>query len=332
MTEHFKTGEIFTLESVGNGAGEFGDIQQPYMNNFDQVSIHGPKVEMVENGSVFTTYRIRQQILHTIAQQEITVYHQLKRIQFDNKLLNWDGELYREFRTAYPVNMENATITYDVPFGSVQVGRDEIRTAGERYTPLCKDVHPRAIMDWISASDEDMTITLSSSVAAADWIDPTKENEKALLQHLLLASRKSCHWEGNLYSQEGSHSYSHIMTSKPTGDQSGSRIAEQYNEPLFVVYNPDKSAKAGLSDEESFFEAHGNDVIVSAIKKAEDSDAAVFRIYNREGKSTDVSINSYFDYNRIYQTNIIEENPKEIKQLSLGKYAIETVMMNMEEK
>ena len=332
ITEDFKTGEIFTLESVGNGAGEFGDIQQPYMNDFDQMSIHAPGVEIVENGSVFTTYRIKQQILHAIAQQDITVYHKLKRIQFDLKLLNWNGELYREFRTAYPVNMENATVTYDVPFGSVQVGRDEIRTAGERYTPLCKDVHPRAIMDWISASDEDMTITLSSSVAAADWIDPTKENEKPVLQHLLLASRKSCHWEGNLYSQEGSHSYSHILTSTPSGDQSGSRVAEQFNEPLFVVYNPEKSAKANLAIAESFFSVQGNDVIVSAIKKAEDSDDVVFRLYNREGKGTDVNINSYFDYNHIYQTNIIEENPQEVKQLNLGKYAIETVKMDMKEK
>lgn len=332
VTEDFKTGEIFTLESVGNGAGEFGDIQQPFMNDFDQVSIHEPQIEIVENGSVFTTYRFRQQILHAIAQQEITVYHELKRIQFDNKLLNWDGKLYREFRTAYPVNMENATVTYDVPFGSVQVGRDEIHTAGERYTPLCKDVHPRALMDWISASDDDMVITLSSSVAAADWIDPTKDNEKVLLQHLLLASRKSCHWEGNLYSQEGNHTYAHILTSTPAGDQSGSRIAEQFNEPLLVVYNPEKSVKAGLSTEESFFSALGNDVIVSAIKKAEDSDQVVFRLYNREGKSTDVNIKSYFDYNRIFHTNIIEENPQELKKLSLGKYAIETIMMDMKGK
>ena len=329
MTKDFKTGEIFTLESVGNGAGEFGDIQQPFMNNFDQVSVHAPGVEIIENGSVFTTYRVKQQILHAIAQQDITIYHQLKRVQFDHKLLNWDGTLYREFRTAYPVNMENATITYDVPFGAVQVGRDEIHTAGERYTALCKDVHPRAIMDWISASDQDMTITLSSSVAAADWIDPTQENSKAVIQHLLLASRKSCHWEGNLYSQEGSHSYSHILTSTPPGDPSGSLMAEQYNEPLFVVYNQERAAKAGLSQEESFFTAKGNDVIVSAIKKAGDSDGVVFRLYNREGKSTDVDVSSWFDYKRIYQTNIIEEDPKEVKQLSLGKYAIETLLLDM---
>ncbi len=331
-TEDFKTGEIFTLESVGNGAGEFGDIQQPYMNDFDQMSIHAPKVEIVENGSVFTTYRIKQQILHAIAQQEITVYHELKRVQFDHKLLNWDGKLYREFRTAYPVNMKNATITYDVPFGSVQVGRDEIQTAGERYTPLCKDVHPRAIMDWISASDRDMTVTLSSSVAAADWIDPTKENEKAVLQHLLLASRKSCHWEGNLYSQEGNHTYAHILTSTPAGDQSGSLIAEQFNEPLFVIYNPEKSARASLPGEESFFAAQGNDVIISAIKKAEDSDGVVLRLYNREGKRTAVAIDSYFDYDGIYQTNIIEENPQKINQLDLGKYAIETVIIDVKER
>ncbi len=134
----------------------------------------------------YSTYRIRQQILYAIVEQDVTIYHELKRILFETKLLNWSGELYREFRTAFPIDMKNAQVSYEVPFGTVKVGLDEIKTAGERYAPLCKDVHPRAIIDWISASDEEMSITLSSSVAAADWIDPTSDNANPVLQHFCL--------------------------------------------------------------------------------------------------------------------------------------------------
>jgi alpha-mannosidase len=31
-------GDVFTMKSVGNGAGEFSDIQQPEMEGFDKVS------------------------------------------------------------------------------------------------------------------------------------------------------------------------------------------------------------------------------------------------------------------------------------------------------
>lgn len=324
-TGSFLGGEIFTLRSVGNGAGEFGDIQQPDLEGFDKVSFHDSKWTVVENGDVYTTYRIRQALLHAIVEQDVTIFHQLKRVFFETKLLNWSGELYREFRTAFPVNMDStATIAYEVPFGTVKVGQDEIETAGDRYTPLCKDVHPRAIMDWMSASDEKMTIVLSSSVAAADWIDPTKETGNPVLQHILLASRTSCHWEGNEYSQGGDHYYSNILTSNETGHISGTRVAKQHNDPISVVINPDKSAKASLPEKASFFSIDHPNVIVTTIKKAEDSDKMIIRMYDAEGQSTDIQLSSFFDVSQLEHTNLLEENPVPVSRLTIPKYAIET--------
>jgi len=324
QTDNFKAADVFTLYSKGNGAGEFGDIQQPFMKDFDKVSAHDSGWEILVDGNVFTTYRLKQQILHAIVEQDVTIYHNLKRIQFETRLLNWSGEMFREFRTAYPIAMENAEVTYEVPFGSVTVGKDEIPTAGDRYTPLCKDVHPRAILDWISASDDEMTITLSSSVAAADWIDPTTNHNKTVLQHLLLASRTSCHWEGNEYSQAGSHSYKNILTSNKAGNMEGSRIAKQYNEPLHVSIFPNKSSRATLPESTSFFNIDNKNIIVTTIKKAEDTEDLIIRMYDAEGKSSKVDLNSFFDIDKVKQTNIIEENPQLVKELNVSKYAIET--------
>ncbi|MCU4176622.1 glycosyl hydrolase-related protein [Carboxylicivirga sp. N1Y90] len=328
-TNEFKVGEIFTLQSEGNGAGEFGDVQQPFMKNFDQVSIHNPKWTLVASGEVFSTYRLEQQIRHAKVEKNVTIYHKLKRIQFDNRLHNWDGEMYREFRTAYPVAINNSTVSHEVPYGAVQVGRDEINSAGERYTPLCKDVHPRAIMDWISAEDNEHVITLSSSVAAADWINPTKDGDADLLQHVLLASRKSCHWEGNEYSQAGSHSYSHVLTSNRVGDVNGSRVSKQFNEPIKVVINPEKSTKASLAENVEFFSIDKENVIVTAIKKAEDGEELVVRMYDTEGKKAVVSLSSHFELENLMHTNIIEENPKEVKEIKVSPYGIETYQLEV---
>ena len=329
-TDQFKVGEIFTLQSEGNGAGEFGDVQQPFMKNFDQVSIHKAKWELVASGDVFSTYRLKQDIRHAKVEQKVTIYHQLKRIQFENKLLNWDGELYREFRTAYPVAIKNATIKHEVPFGTVEVGKDEINSAGERYTPLCKDVHPRAIMDWISSNDDEVIITLSSSVAAADWINPTKDGDADLLQHVLLASRKSCHWEGNEYSQAGNHAYSHVLTSNRVGDVNGSRVSKQFNEPITVVVNPERSTKANLVENMEFFSIDKDNVIVTAIKKAEDSDGLIVRMYDTEGKNADIKLKSFFNLGNLQHTNIIEENPKTVDKIEITHHGIETYLLEVE--
>ncbi|MEO1009929.1 MAG: glycosyl hydrolase-related protein [Bacteroidota bacterium] len=331
MTDNLKAGEVFTLQSVGNGAGEFGDVQQPSMEDFDRVGLHNPQWKILENGPVFTTYRIEQEILHAIVRQDVTLYHDLKRIYFDTSLRNWSGELYREFRTAFPINMENPEIAHEVPFGRVRVGKDEIKTAGERYTPLCKDVHPRAIIDWISATDNDISITLSSSVSAADWIDPTVEDpQMAVLQHLLLASRTSCHWEGNEYSQGGNHDFHSVLTSRAAQSVLGQRVAKQKNEPLHVVVYPENSREAFLPESLSFFDIDAENVMVTTLKKAEDSEEMIARMYNLNENEETVTVSSYFDIESYKKTNIIEENPKPVApKLKIGKYAIETFSLEV---
>jgi alpha-mannosidase len=328
-TRQFKVGEIFTLQSEGNGAGEFGDVQQPFMKDFDQVSAHGAKWELLESGDVYSTYKLEQDIKHARVEQKVTLYHQLKRIQFENRLLNWDGTLYREFRTAYPVSIKNSRVKHEVPFGTLEVGKNEINSAGERYTPLCKDVHPRAIMDWISAGDDDICITVSSSVAAADWINPAQEGDADLLQHVLLASRTSCHWEGNEYSQAGNHAYSHVLTSSKAGERDGSRISKQFNEALKVIVNPEKSVKADLAETMEFFSIDRENVIITVIKKAEEGEGIVARLYDAEGEESIVKLKSYFDLGKMHHTNIIEEYPEIVDKIEISPYGIETYRFDL---
>ncbi|EAR02398.1 alpha-mannosidase [Maribacter sp. HTCC2170] len=332
--DNLRGGEIFTLQSVGNGAGEFGDVQQVSMVDFDKMSLHNPEWEVLENGPVFTKYRLEQEIKHAIVRQDVILYHNLKRIYFNTELRNWSGELYREFRTAFPINMDSPEIAHEVPFGSVRVGKDEIKTAGERYTPLCKDVHPRAIIDWISATDDEVSVTLSSSVAAADWIDPTSHDDsKVVLQHILLASRTSCHWEGNEYSQAGNHKFHNVFTSNKAGSINGQRIAKQENEPINVVVYPDSSTKSFLPESLSFFSIDTDNVMISTIKKAEDSEEIIARMYNVWEDNEKVNVSSYFDINSYKHTNIIEENPTPVApELKVGKYAIETFSLDANKK
>lgn len=330
-TADFKAGDIITLRSEGNGAGEFGDIQQPSMQDFDQVSLHHPEWIMLEQGPVFTKYRLEQPLKHAVVRQDVTLFHDLKRLYFHTSLRNWSGELYREFRTVFPIQMDQAEIAYEVPFGSVRVGKDEIKTAGERYTPLCKDVHPRAILDWISATNDSLSITMSSSVAVADWIDPTgKAGNRALLQHVLLASRTSCHWEGNEYAQAGHHDFEWVVTSHRPGNREGQKIARQKNEPLYAVLYPETSVHASLPASASFFSLDSDQVMISALKKAEDSDDLIVRMYNVSDTDLSVHVTSWFPVSSWQHTNIIEEDPTPVAPaLVIGKFAIETFRLEV---
>ncbi|HBE42727.1 MAG TPA: alpha-mannosidase, partial [Bacteroidales bacterium] len=110
-------GDIFTMKSVGNGAAEFADIQQPEMEGFDKVSNHSPGWEIEETGPVFTSFKMRQPIRNAVAETHLIIYNNLKKIDFKTALLNWEGVLYREYRFAMPLNMKNGKVAYEVPFG-----------------------------------------------------------------------------------------------------------------------------------------------------------------------------------------------------------------------
>jgi alpha-mannosidase len=337
-SEKFAAGEVFTMRSVGNGAGEFADIQKPDMEGFDKTGNYKTVWELEENGPVFTTFKYRQKIKHAVVEQRVKLYHGQKRIDFETALLNWEGVLYREFRMALPLNMTDGQVAYEVPFGVVEVGKDEIEgAAGERYKTPCKDVHPRGIENWIGAGNADFGVTMSSSVAVADWIDPTDNPVKnQILQPILIASRLSCHHEGNEYLQTGNHYFKFSVTSHKPGWINGAAFGRQANEALKAVWADRQFTTASLPETLSFFNIDQENVLISTVKKAEDSDDVVVRITDLEGKDKTVTLESYKKAGEAKLTNLIEEEKETLisdnkgVKLNLGHHAIETVKIKFQ--
>lgn len=333
-TQKMKAGEVFTLHSEGTGAGEFADIQQPDMVGFDRAANYKAGWKMTEDGEVFTTFKNRQPIRNAVIEEKIILYKRLKRIDFEIALLNYEGILYREYRMALPVNMKNGMISYEVPYGVVNIGKDEIKGyAGERYKTPCTDIHPRGIENFISINNPEFGVTMSSSVAVADYIDPTGHpSDFPVLQPILLASRRSCHWEGNEYLQPGSHFFSFSVLSHKPGWENGFRFGRQANEKLIVLAAGAPYKTAPLPEEISFFNVENENLVISAIKKSEDESAAVIRIYDISGKPTEATVNCFNPLKTAYRTNLIEENRIPVP-VSNGKltfqiepYSIETFL------
>jgi alpha-mannosidase len=331
----FKAGEIFTMKSEGNGAGEFDSIQQPDMEGFDKTGNYKTDWQVIANGKLFKTYKFRQPIRNAVAEVEVTFFHHIKKIDFNVAVKNWDGTLFREYRMALPLNMTDGKITYEVPYGVVEVGKDEMPgAAGERYKVECSELHPRGIENWIHASGADFGVTLSSSVVAMDYVDPTGKNLKGtILQPILLASRRSCHGEGNDYHQTGHHEFSFSISSHLTGWHNGVHFGKESNEPLFAVVAPEKYANAQLEERQSFLKVDQENIIITAMKKAENEDGVVIRFYNLSESDSEVSLSFWQIFNAAFDTNLIEEEEKKLKlnnkslKLQAGKYEIQTIKL-----
>ena len=118
---------------------------------------------------------------------------------------------------------------------------------------MCADVHPRGIENWIGASDDKFGVTLSSSTAVADYIDPAGlSSGSLLLQPIMIASRRSCHHLGNEYLQTGNHYFHFSLTSHKPGYENGYKFGRQSNEKLLVVVDPQVAKVFSASRRDQF--------------------------------------------------------------------------------
>ena len=341
-TDKFLGFEVFTLQSVGSGAGEFGRVQQPTMDGFDKLSAHAPRwfFEPALSGPVRTVYGLNQPLKNCTIRQRLILYNDIKRIDVEVDILGWDGDPYREFRLAVPVAAPGGKVSYEVPMGVVEIGTSEAPgTGGPAYGTLNYDeemskIRPREVQNFLNVSDAALGLTLSTCVAVNDFEDPTPDPAAyPILQPVLLASRRSCHGQGNWYLQEGDHHYVFSLTSHVPGWRNGYKAAIQANVGLFPIVRESASGRTELPAEQSFVSLSAPNVLVSTIKKAEDDNAIILRCYDIEGRDTRVELNLFAPIAKAVQTNIIEDEAKPLLagkggfNLTIGHQAIETVKL-----
>ncbi len=342
QTGKFLGGEVFQLESIGNGAGEFTDVQPTSLNGFEKVSEYSPSWNCSEFGPVRKSWEFTQQTRFASIHQKVTLFEDLKQIEFKVDILGFSGEHYREYRLAFPLSQTNSQIAYEVPMGVVQVGKDELKGAAGYSkpsqifnTPDVK-IHPREVQDWFSSGSDNVFVNISSSVAVFDWIDPTdKTNNQTILQPVLLASRRSCHGEGNFYLQPGDHSYSFTFTSGEGNWTNGIQAGKQPNMPLQPLVVSTQTKKEGLPETQSFLQVDKANVIASTLKKTDDENNYTLRLYEVTGNNTEVTITLPFTIEKLWKTDMIEENAKEVPSadhsftVKMGHHAIETFKLQL---
>ena len=123
------------------------------------------------------------------------------------------------------------------------------------------------------------------------------------------------------------------ITSHKPGWENGMNQARGANETLKAVWADKRFADASLPEELSLFNTGDSDVLISTIKKAEDSNDIVVRLVNMAAEDKKVSLKSFMPIKNAKLTNLIEEDVKPIPttknsvQLDLGHHAIETIKL-----
>ncbi|HTQ10305.1 MAG TPA: glycosyl hydrolase-related protein, partial [Fimbriimonadaceae bacterium] len=150
------------------------------------------------------------------------------------------------------------------------------------------------------------------------------------IQPILLASRRSCHGEGNWYTQPGDHHF-HFSLTSGRDSLSGSRDAADAQLGLMAVVAPRSARGQALPETLSFAGTSMPGVRISTIKKAEDNNAVIVRCYETEGRDVAGRIRLFEPVRAAKLCDIIEDEKRSIDLASIrvGHFAIETYKLLM---
>jgi len=361
-TSKYKGNELIALENLGVDEGE------EFTDKWWRMGEKPALVSLTETGPVRATLKIEGKILNSERIQEISIYATLPRIDLKTTL-NWNGQPEIQVNTAFPFDVEKARLTYEVPFGSVEYGKE---------SPASKASHPtvRATNNWIDLSNDKMGITLATDVTpfdSKDRLDPRFHDARTIkgeseeshftmsfsgeyspfkriamkdplllqtafvIQPILLRSVFSCGDPDLFFTQEGAHNYRFAIRTHEGGlvSNEATRFGWEHNTPLMTTTGQAKSGD--LADSQSFLQVSVPNVLVSILKKSEDGSGVVLRCYETDGKDTDVTVTFFKPIKSAVYTSILEQEEKIVSaedgrlKFHIGHHAIETYKLRFDE-
>jgi alpha-mannosidase len=228
--------------------------------------------------AAFKNFRLRQ---------SFHLYHGLVRLEVETGLLGWDGQKDRELRLVFPINLEDARLSYEVPFGTVEMGKDELDFTlvppddDTQFAPRIyggnAPLRFREAINWIDASSRGYQGT--GCLAAADCTVHLFRDETTgpvaypLLQHVLLSTRKNIAWNPDYwFTQAGDHRYRAALMPHSGDWRLRYRDAIAFNYPLIAFVGEQQPAPAAeaMPTEQSFLRLEPSNLILTAMKKSED--------------------------------------------------------------
>lgn len=298
------------LKGPGNVLGYSNSDKWPYGNNFDEWGTDyekTEKIEIVEKGPV----RVKIRSKYGPVYQDTILYFRLPRIDCFVHSENYkkeNGPAY--LRVVFPLNIPSGTYTTEAPYG--------VSVSPDRETTLEKPA-----LSWQDLSDREYGVSLiNDSKYGGD-----RDGEKIKLS---LISHPEFEKQNMLYSL-----YPHKGGWK---EGNTPRVSYEVNYPLIGKIVENHSGV--LPPSYSFLKAEPENIIVSVVKKHEDTKDAILRIYETTGKNTDAKIIFGEEVLEAFETDMIEwEKVSENLSISQGKilnlkfspYEIKTLRIKLPE-
>jgi len=246
-------------------------------------------VQLVEQGPLRATVRIVRTWQHSKFVQDVSLYAGLDRVDVANSI-DWH-ETHILLKAAFPLAAASREATYEIPYGSIErpTTRDNKWEAAKFEVPALR---------WADLGDGSHGFSL---------INESKYGYDAKGNVLRLSLLRSPTWP-DPQADRGHHQFSYSLYPH-AGDWKRALTVRRGYEFNYRLRALQVEAHEGLLPaQQSFVELQGNNVVLTALKKAQDGDGLVMRFYEWAGQNGEVHIRLPQGFTKAQITNLLEDS------------------------
>ncbi|RDC50175.1 alpha-mannosidase [Acinetobacter sp. RIT592] len=269
-------------------------------------------VELIEDGNLKAVIRFKYKYMNTTISQDMIVYANSSRIDFKTNV-DW-REKKQLLKVAFVVDIRSTMATYDVQFGNVK-RPTHWNTSWDRAR------FESVAQQWVDLSERNYGVSLLNNCKYGHDI---KDN---VMRLTLLKS--ATHPDPVQDQGEQNFTYSLLPHSGDFIDGNTVKHAYELNQPLRVIKGMLKSEV-----KKQLFKFNDANILVDAIKKAEDEDMIIIRFHDYSGSRQNVSIDSDYEITGWMETNLMEKPIENLRNensinVVVNPYEIKTLMIKM---
>jgi alpha-mannosidase len=246
-------------------------------------------IEVLERGPVRGTLRISRKYLDSRIVQEISVYSELPRIDIKNRIDWKEKQIF--VKSYFPLDIHTNEATYEIQFGNVKrpthynTSWDQARfeVCAHKWLDVAEDSYGVSFLNdckyGFSVHNGVVGLSLLKS-----GIDPNPEADKEY------------------------HDFTYSIYPHAGDWREAETVPQAYllNNPICAVV---KSVGGGtLLPSQSFVSVDSNNVIIETVKKAEEGEEIIVRLYECFNRRKDVILTFAKDIRSVMECNLLEED------------------------
>lgn len=316
--------EILKPGQAGNVIVSYEDRPHNYdawdVNNYytekswdiDQVE----SMEVVENGPVRACVKVERKYLDSVITQYIYLYKELARIDIRN-VIDWkEHQIF--VKDYFPVDVHTNEATFDIQYGNVKRDTHDNTSWDFAKFEVC---HHK----WLDVSEDGYGVSMINDckygVSVRGGLIGMSMLKSAI--HPNPDADKEMHeFTYSIYPHQGDWRVAGTVTQ-----------AYQVNNPLTAVWKENETGSE--SPVYSFVSSDQENAVVEVVKKAEDSDDVIVRLYECYNRRTPVTLTFGKKLDKVYECNMMEEGeiPVEFSEnqavFEMKPYEIKTLKVKM---